>query len=104
MHTNMKTSNRKKLQLKTLINSECTHTEINKQLVKEKQIKTKLIDRLFKVFNINETKNREVTRFVSLELEINRHIEKINVVVTDLNNIDIFLRYDWLVKCNPKVN
>ena len=33
------------------------------------------MDRLFEVFNINRTKNGEVTRFVLLKLEINRHRE-----------------------------
>jgi len=61
MCTNVKTSNRKKLQLKVLVNSECIHTGINKQLVKEERIKTELIDRLFEVFNVDSTKNREVT-------------------------------------------
>jgi len=94
----MKISNRKKLWLKALINSEYTHTGINKQLVKEEWIKTKPIDRLFKVFNTNGTKNGEVTTFVPLELEINKHIEKINAAVTDLNSMDMFLEYDWLVR------
>jgi len=40
----MKTSNRKRLQFKALVNSEYTHTRIDKQLVKEEQIKTELID------------------------------------------------------------
>jgi len=31
-------------------------------------------------------------------------MEKIDIVVTDLNNIDIFLGYNWLVKYNPEVN
>jgi len=61
MCTNVKTLNRKKLQLKVLVNSECIHTGINKQLVKEERIKTELIDRLFEVFNVDSTKNREVT-------------------------------------------
>jgi len=43
-------------------------------------------------------------RFVSLKLEINRHTEKINIVVIELNSMDIFLEYDWLVKHNPEVN
>jgi len=62
------------------------------------------MDRSFEVFNTNGTKNREVTRFTLLELEINVHIERIDVVVTDLNGINIFLEYDWLVKHNPEVN
>jgi len=77
----MKTSNEKKLQLKILVNSEYTHTRINKQLVKEKWIKMKPIDRSFEIFNIDETKNGEVTKFALLKLEINRHIEKIYTAV-----------------------
>jgi len=42
--------------------------------------------------------------FILLELEINGHTEKINVVVMNLNDIDMFLRYNWLVKHNLEVN
>jgi len=86
------------------VDSVCTHTEINDQLVKEGKIKMKPADILFKVFNTDGTKNREVTRFAPLKVEINGYREQIDIVVTDLNNIDIFLGYDWLVKHNPEVN
>jgi len=43
------------------VNSGCIHTGIDKQLVKEKKIKTEPMDRLFKVFNIDGIKNKEVT-------------------------------------------
>jgi len=81
-----------------------THTGINKQLVKEEKIKTEPIDRSFEVFNIDKTKNGEVIEFVPLKVKINRYKEQINVVVTDLNSIDMFLGYNWLVKHNPEVN
>ena len=42
--------------------------------------------------------------FVPLELEVNKHMEKTNVTVTDLNGIDMFLEYDWLVKHNSEIN
>jgi len=100
----VKTSNRRKLWLKALVDSRCTYTGIDKQLVKEEQIKMELMDRSFKIFNIDGTKNRKVTRFILLELEINRYTEKINVAVTDLNSMDMFLEYNWLVKHNPEVN
>ena len=103
MCTNIKTSNRKKLWLKTLVDLGCTYT-IYKQLVKEEQIKTKPMDRSFKIFNADKTKNEEVTRFVLLELEINGHMKKINIVVTELSGIDIFSGYDQLVKHNPEVD
>ena len=104
MCTNVKISNEKKLQLKALVNLECTYTAINKQLVKKEQIKTEPMDRSFEVFNTDKTKNGEVTRFKPLELEINRHTEKIDIAVTNLNSINMFLEYDWLIKYNPEVN
>ena len=75
MQANIKTKNRKNLKVQVLVNLGCTHIDINKQLVKNKRIQTKLINFSFKVFNADETKNREVTRVASLEIEINRHKE-----------------------------
>ena len=49
-------------------------------------------------------KNREVTRVVFLEIEINRHKEQLEVTVIDLNGMNMFLGHDWLVKHNLKVN
>jgi len=60
--------------------------------------------KLFEIFNINRTKNEEVTKFISLELEINGYIKSIGIVVTNLNSINIFLEYNWLVKHNPDIN
>ena len=94
MCKNVKTSNRKKLWLKALVDLGCTYTGINKQLVKKEQIKTEPIDKSFEVFNADRTKNGEVTRFAQLKLEINRHMEKMNTVVTNLNSTDMFLGYD----------
>ena len=62
------------------------------------------MNRSFKVFNTDGTKNGEVMWFVLLKVEINRYKEQINAVVTDLNDTDMFLEYDWLVKHNPEVN
>ena len=39
-----------------------------------------------------------------LKVKINGHKEQIDTAVTDLNGIDMFLGYDWLVKHNPEVN
>jgi len=62
------------------------------------------MDRSFKVFNTDGTKNGEVTQFTSLEVEINGYKEQIDATVTDLNGTDMFLRYNWLVKHNPEVD
>ena len=104
MQVNVKTKNGKKLKVKALMNSRCTHTEINKQLVKDKRIQTKLINFSFEVFNTDGMKSREVTKVVSLEIEINGHKETLEAAVTDLNRTDMFLGHDWLVKHNLEVN
>ncbi len=52
----------------------------------------------FKVYNVDRTKNGEVTRIVLLEIEINEHKKYLKAAVTDLNGTDIFLGHNWLVK------
>jgi len=104
MQAEVKTKNSKKLKVNALVDSGCTHTGIDEQLVKNKRIQTKLIDFSFKVFNTNGTKNGEVTKVAPLEIEINRHKKILEAAVTDLDGTDMFLGHDWLVKHNPEVN
>lgn len=74
--------------------------------MKEEWIQTELMPKSFKVFNVDRTKNEKVMQFAlqELEININRYIDKINTVVTDINNTDIFLEYNQLVKHNSEVN
>ena len=71
MQADIKTKNSKKI--KALVDSRCTHTGIDEQLVKDKRIQIRPINFSFKVFNTDGTKNREVTRVAPLEIEINGH-------------------------------
>jgi len=104
VQANVKIKNRKKLKVKALVDSRCTHTGIDEQLVKDKRIQTKPINFSFKVFNANGTKNGEVTKVAPLEIEINRHKKTLEAAVMDLDGIDMFSGHDWLVKNNPEVN
>jgi len=104
VQANVKTKNGKKLEVKALVDSGCTHTGIDKQLVKNKRIQTKSINFSFEVFNADGTKNGEVTRVAPLEIEINGHKETLEAAVTDLDGMDMFLGHDWLVKHNLEVN
>jgi len=100
----VKTRNGKNLKVKALVDSGCTHTVIDEQLVKEKRIQTKEIDFSFEVFNADGTKNGEVTKVVPLEVEINGYKETLEAAVMDLDGMDMFLGHDWLVKHNPEIN
>ena len=65
--------NSKKLKVKALVDFGCTYMGIDEQLVKDKRIQTRLINFSFEVFNADGTKNREITKVTSLEVEINRY-------------------------------
>jgi len=104
VQANVKTRNGKKLKVKALVDSGCMHTEIDEQLVKDKRIQTKPINFSFEVFNTNGTKNREITKVASLEIEINGHKETLEAAVMDLDRTDMFLGHNWLVKYNSEVN
>ena len=104
MQANVKTKNGKKLKVKALVDFRYTHTEINKQLVKNKRIQTKPINFSFEVFNADGTKNGEVTKMALLEVEINRHKKTLKATVTDLDGTDLSLGHNWLVKHNLEVN
>jgi len=77
---------------------------IDEQLVKKKRIQMKPINFSFEVFNVDGTKNREITKVAPLEIEINSYKEQLEVAVTDLNRTDMFLGHNWLVKHNLEVN
>ena len=94
MQAEVKMKNGKNLKVKALVDSRCTHTGIDEQLVKNKRIQTKQIDFSFEVFNADRTKNGEVTRVAPLEIKINRHKETLEAVVTDLDGTDMFLGHD----------
>ena len=104
MQANVKMKNSKKLKVKALVDSGCTHIGINEQLVKDKRIQTKPINFLFEVFNADGTKNREITKVAPLEIKINGHNKTLKAAVIDLDGTDMFLGHDWLVKHNPEVN
>jgi len=61
-------------------------------------MQTRLINLSFRAYNIDGTKNRDITKVAPLEIEINRYKEHIEVAVTDLNGMDIFLGHNWLIK------
>ena len=104
MQATVKTKNGKNMKVKALVNSGCTHTGIDEQLIKDRRIQTKNIDFSFEVFNADGTKNGEVTKVAPLEVEINGHKKTLEAAVTDLDGTDMFLGHDWLVKPNPEVN
>jgi len=96
VHPTIKTKDRRKLKVKALIDSGCTNTTITRKTVEEKGISTKSLPRPFNVYNSDGSRNREKTirEFVLLEINSNRHIEQIDVVVSEIKEMDLFLGHD----------
>ena len=90
MQADIKTKNGKKLKVKALVDSGCTHTKIDEQLVKNKKIQTKPINFSFEVFNIDGSRNGKVTKVVPLEIKINGHKETLEAAVMDLDRTDCY--------------
>ena len=96
MHPIIKTKDRRKLKVKALIDSGCTNITIARKTVEEKGISTKLLPRLFNMYNSDGSRNREKTirEFILLEINSNRHIEQIDAVVSEIKETDLFLGHN----------
>ena len=57
-------------------------------------------------YNVNGTlnKNRSIKEFAILQLAINDHYKCIDVTITELGDMDLFLGYDWLKIHNPSID
>ena len=96
VYPTIKTKDRRKLKVKALINSRCTNTTITRKTVEEKGISTKLLPRLFNMYNSDGSRNREKTirEFIPLKINSNRHIKQIDAVVSEIKETDLFLGHN----------
>jgi len=103
VHPTIKTKDGIKLKVKVLIDSGCMNITIARKTVEEKGIPTKLLPKPFNIYNSDGSRNgkKTIREFVPLEINSNRHIEQIDVIVSEIKETDLFLGHDWLVKHNP---
>ncbi|KAF7785180.1 hypothetical protein Agabi119p4_1345 [Agaricus bisporus var. burnettii] len=100
------TTNGKKLKLSAMVDSGCTHTCIDEELVKKKKIPTKKLERPITCRNSDGmiAGKKDITKFVKMDLNINGHNEQLDAVVTPLQSSDLFLGHDWLTNHNPEID
>ena len=79
-----------------LINSGYTRSCINQQFIINYKIPTKQMPLIILVYNIDSTlnKNRSIKKFAILQLTINNHYKHIDLAVTELGNINLFLGHN----------
>jgi hypothetical protein len=71
--------------------------------VREKKINTKKLPRPIPVLNADGTHNEgsPISKYITLEMRVGDHIERIEFGVTNLGRGQIFLGFDWLKLHNP---
>ena len=96
--TVIRLDNNSQTDTRALINSRCTRSCINQQFVINHKILTKQIPLAIPVYNTDSTfnKNRSIKKFAILQLAINNHYKCIDLTITELENTDLFLGYNWL--------
>jgi hypothetical protein len=91
---------------KAMLNSGCTHTCINEETVSRETIPQVKLPKTIKCTNSDRSisRNKPITDFVQIKMNIDGHKENIDSVVTQLDSADIFIGYDWLTKHNLTIN
>ena len=102
----IKAKNRRKLKVKALIDLGYTNTTIARKTVKEKKISIKSLPKPFNMYNSDRSRNGEkiIKELVSLKINSNGYIKQIDIVVSEIKKIDLFLKHKWLVEHNPEVD
>ena len=79
-----------------LIDSGCTGSCINQQFVINHKILTKWMPLIIPVYNADGilNKNRSIKEFAILQLAINNHYKRIDLAVTELGDMDLFLEHN----------
>ena len=92
--------------LPVLIDSGCTDSAIDQDLVQKLNLPTKKLPHARNSFNADGTPNRNgpITQYCTLQIDFNDRVEKQNFVVIDLGSNDMFFGYDWLLAQNPQID
>ena len=91
---------------KALLNSGATWSAINETAVHTLGIPIKKLPIPIRLKNTDGTLNANgaITEYCKVQIWILNHIEKIGLTVTNLENTNVFIRYDWLQYHNPEID
>jgi len=89
-----------------LVDSGSSSSYISRKFVKENLINTCQLPFPITCYNANGSTNKDgsITEVIEINMTISDHQELIQLSVTNLDNHDLFLGYNWLQKHNPTIN
>ena len=95
-----------KLSIVALVDSGCSGSSIDESFVQENNIATYNLPIAIPVYNADRTLNSNglISKFITIELIIGEHSERLALAVTKLPTHSIFLGFDWLKEHNPIID
>ena len=89
-----------------LIDSGCTASCIDIDLIKQHNIPTKKLKVPLPVYNADGSLNSmgKITDYVDMRMTILDHSERISLAVTKIGNPELFIGLDWLRNHNPSID
>lgn len=91
---------------KALIDSGCLTSCIGQKFIQENNLNTHKLPFPVTCYNADRSTNRDssVTESIEMQMTIGDHQELIQLLVTNIDNHDPFLGYNWLQKHNSSIN
>lgn len=98
--------NRKSKDIVAMVDSGASTLFLNKQFVRENNVKTRRLKKPIAVYNIDGTPNKAgaIEEIAVLALTIGEHVEKTVFTITDIGPEDVIIGIDWLRRHNPEIN
>jgi hypothetical protein len=95
-----------KIGIAALLDSGCDWSSIDHHFVKRNNSPTRKVANPARVLDANGTENKHgyITEYVTLQVQIDGHSEKLDFAVTQLNTANVYLGLEWLRRHNPFVN
>ena len=94
------------IDVEALLDSGATELFINRELVQNNGIATRVLEHPITVYNIDGTKDRggSIMEEVTMIMSYQGHKEKVVFEVCDLGKTNLIIGIKWLKKYNPAIN
>ncbi|KAJ8462150.1 hypothetical protein ONZ51_g11081 [Trametes cubensis] len=92
--------------VKGLLDTGCTGSCIHRDLVRRAGLTMTPFAQPVAVYNADGTTNigGSITHYVLVDIQIGDHLERLQLLVTDLGKSDLFLGHEWIEHHNPSID
>jgi hypothetical protein len=104
--TTIETNDGKCITMDALLDSRATSSFIDHNFAQRNQIPIIYMDRPIQVYNPDRLPNNNgaITGYVEILLQIEQHVEQIQLGITSLGKLDAILGLSWMKTHNPSID